>query len=356
MNNDNNLQNTNGVPVQGNVPVQQPQPAVTNEVQVGVPSASVVPNPVPEEVVPAPVQNEVIPGPTPEEAIPASNTEQVILETAPKKAGGNFMLIVVVLLLVLAVVYIDDVIQFIEENIIATNPTDVSDADSDNLVGGYILLNDTTGSMKVNSIKFYNFKKNNDKFTVTLNYESLEQFDDIASENIYIEFYNSNKEVLYKSLFVVDGKIEKNVVRTYSVSLDSEVLQSSLYALVKVYSKDELSKTSSLSCKYKTNNAGFTEVYKHDFSFKNDMLVSYTVNKKVEVTTSSAASTRALNDIETENNTLVNAGLSSTYSEGSLVYTINLETLEAEYIPLYTKGTTSISVKNKEVFKKWECE
>ena len=35
---------------------------------------------------------------------------------------------------------------------------------------------------------------------------------------------------------------------------------------------------------------------------------------------------------------------------------IDLENLKADYIPLYKKGTSTLSVKNKEVFKKWECE
>ena len=129
-----------------------------------------------------------------------------------------------------------------------------------------------------------------------------------------------------------------------------------MYALVKIYSKAELEKTSKLSCKYINKGTGYSETYKHDFNFKNDMLYSYTVNKKVDVQASSTASTVALDALKSEYELLTNGNLTGTYTENSLLYTITLDNIEGEFIPLYSKGMTSFTVKDKEVFKKWECE
>lgn len=364
MNNENNIQN------QINPQVAQPQvvaqlvPAV--QPQVVAPSvAPVQTQPVAQPVVQttpvqqAPVAAEatVIDNNVPSaDVVPTVVEEQVVLDNSQKNSGSNFILIILVLLLVVGLMYAEEIMQFVENNIISSDPTGVGDGNGDSLVGGYLLLNDVNGNMTVRSIKFYNLKKNSNNFTIGLNYESELEFKNISEENIYIEVYTSNKELLYKHLFNVEEKISKNVVRTYSFELDADVFESAYYALVKTYSNAELEKITNLSCKYRASNDGYNELYKHFFSFKNDMLVSYSVDKKVEVNATSTSSTIAMNNIKQEHDALEMAKLPSTYSEGSLIYTINLETLDADYIPLYKKGTSSFSVKNKEVFKKWECE
>lgn len=291
-----------------------------------------------------------------DETAPMIKEEEIILDNSQKKSTSNVILIFVVLLVVVSLMYAEEIMQFVQDNIIASNPTGVGEGNGDNLVGGYILLDDNTSSIKVHSIKFYNFKKNASKFSIGLNYESDEEYENVSAENVYIEIYNADKELLHKHLFNVGEKISRNIVRTYSFELETDVFESAHYALVKLYTEEDLNKETKLSCKYRMSNEGYNELYKHDFTFKNDMLVSYTVDKSVEVISTSTSSSKALNSIKEENNTLINAGLTSTYSDGKLVYSIDLEKLEADYIPLYPKGTSLTSVKNKEVFKKWECE
>lgn len=373
MNNDNNVQNQINPQVAQPQVVAQPVPTVQPQV-VAQNVAPVQAQPVAQPVVqtqpvqqapvasvnndiPAPAEATVIDNNVPsEEVVPTVVEEQVVLDNSQKKGGSNFVLIVLVLLLVVGLMYAEEIVQFIETNIIASDPTGVGEGNGDSLVGGYLLLNDVNGNMTVRSIKFYNLKKNSSNFTIGLNYESDLEYKNISEENIYLEVYNSNKELLYKHLFNVDEKISKNVVRTYSFELDADVFEDSFYALVKTYSNAELEKITNLSCKYRVSNDGYNELYKHFFTFKSDMLVSYSVDKKVEVSATSTSSTIAMNNIKQEHDALEMAKLPSTYSEGSLVYSIDLETLDADYIPLYKKGTSSLSVKNKEVFKKWECE
>ena len=49
----------------------------------------------------------------------------------------------------------DEIIEFVEENIISTNPSDVSDSNGDNLVGGYILLTDSTTNTNISGTTMF---------------------------------------------------------------------------------------------------------------------------------------------------------------------------------------------------------
>ena len=199
-------------PVVQTTPVQQAPvasaPSVNNEIPVAA-EATVIDNNVPSaDVVPTVVE------------------EQVVLDNSQKKSGSNFILIILVLLLVVGLMYAEEIMQFVENNIISSDPTGVGDGNGDSLVGGYLLLNDVNGNMTVRSIKFYNLKKNSNNFTIGLNYESDLEFKNISEENIYIEVYTSNKELFIAHLdevlskykmyeFTLDLKLEEQDLPTH---------------------------------------------------------------------------------------------------------------------------------------------
>ena len=282
--------------------------------------------------------------------------KQVVLETAPVKNDSNFGLIIVVILLVLSVIYIDDIITFVQSNILTTNPIGVGPSNGDNLVDGYLILNDTTASAKVGSIKFYNFKKHPKTLSVSLNYVSDFDYKDVSTKLIFIEFYNSEKEMIYRYLFSSPQKVEKFVVRTYTIELDEELYNEAYFANIKIHSESDVLKSTKLSCTYENSNDNYKEKYKRDYIFKNDMLVSYSVNKSVEVIKENSNSKKVLDNLKKENEGLMNAGISSTYKVNSLLYNVNLVVPNDKYVPIYIKNTSSDYIKNKEVAKKWICE
>ena len=51
-------------------------------------------------------------------------------------------------------------------------------------------------------IKFYNFRKNDSGKYISFNYLSSVKYSDIKDEEIYLELYDSNKEILYKVLLI----------------------------------------------------------------------------------------------------------------------------------------------------------
>jgi hypothetical protein len=284
------------------------------------------------------------------------NTDQVVINNAKKKSSGNFILIFLVLLLILVVFNMNEIITFFEDNVVHTSPIDVGEGNSDNLIDGYVYIGDNTASLKVLDIKFYNFKKNTDKNQIRFNYISDSNYNNIANKKIYIEFYNSNKELLYKELFDVTDKINENSVNNYFIKINNDSFDKIQYAFVKTYTEDEVLVESTLVCKNNIENNGFVEENTRTFNFVNDMISKYTVEKKIIISEESNLSSDALLKLENEYNSLINLNIKTFYESGNLVYTIDYDNLNEEYVPLYLNGSTIGYIKNNEILEKWNCE
>ena len=334
-------------PVQSTTPIVETQGQSTTESAV---EPALTPNPASigeSQLPPSPTEQVVVP--------PVSGSETVVIDTVKKK-GSNSILVVLVLLLAASVYFMDDIIKFFEENVISTNPGSVNNTDNYNLVDGFILLDDNTSYMKKEKIKFYNFKKNEAENSVSLNFVSEKIYNNISDSEIYIELYNSDKNILYKELFNPNEKIEKNMVRTYSLNLTNDVYYDAFYALVKTYTKEEIESKTTLTCKYKIEEEGYNLLYKNIYTFTNNTLINYEVLKELNVTTSNASSKKYLNDIKKEYETVNKVNIANTYENNKLTYKVDVNNLPEEFIPLYNNKSTPTVIKNKDTLKKWECE
>lgn len=289
--------------------------------------------------------------------LPELPKEQVIIETVKKKEKSNVPFIIVLVVIVfLAIYYMEDIIDFVDNTINNKNPSSVIETDDNNLVEGYILIDDNTGNIKVNSLKFYNFKKNSEELSIILNYVSSEKITNIKDEKIYIEFYNSNKEVLYKEVFEFDGILYANEIKTHSVKLNSDVFSDASYALVKTYNDSELNKEEKLVCEFKENTEEYNVLYKNTYTFRNELLVGYEVYKMYETIQDSTKETKYKKEIESEYKYIKENNIENTYENNTLTYKVDLQTDLNGFIPLYEKNTSITSIKNKDILKKWECE
>lgn len=295
---------------------------------------------------------------TPEVEMPQMNTEHVVLDNAKKKQSSDIGILIIIIIMIISVLNMDKIIRFVENNIMQKPPTGVSDANGENLYDGLVKINDEKSGITVNKkIRFYNFQKNNELFEITLNYKTLVDMKDISEKGYYIELYNSNKDVLYKELFLKEGKHTANDVGTHKIQLDSNIFESAIYASSVMYEEKDKNKETTLNCMYKVNNAGYNELYKHKFVFKNDMLVKYDVDKSLElIDVNNASAKKAKNAIQDEYDKLNMLDLPATYENEKLQYSIDLENVTSSYIPLYKKGTTSFVVNDREEYLKWECE
>ena len=349
MNNQNNNQNVvPNVANPNNVVSPTPMPASPTQNYASQPQAQ------PTQTVPqTPVQNNTIQTPasltgeSPKLNVPVTpsvpSPQEVTVVNTTKSKASNFILIVFLILLVVFVYNIDTVLKYYD-NYMKTGSLkiDTNTTNTDNLVNGYILIDDSTGSIRLEKINFYNFRKSG-SLTVSFNYLSSIDYTDTNTLGLFVELYNSSKELIYKEKFKINS-IEKNSVRMQDIVLDNYVYTNAYYALVKKYTDSDESVSSSLNCTYEDDNVS----YKTVFTFNNNSLIKYSVDKSLKNNISKK-------ELDNEYNA-ISSYITATYANNKLTYTVDLTNYNTEFNPMYLYGTTPKVVRVKEELKKWKCE
>lgn len=373
MDNTNNVNNgvgsENSVPVNNGVSVPNTQPEVANSntqqvvgqtsvsegiqtntpqpVEAVQPQTVVAPTVQPSPVTPMP-EAPAMPEVAPMEAAPME--EQVI--STHKKKTSNLIMYVLVIILILFVVFIDPIKEFITDKITDFKPNNPNT--SENLIGGFLKLEEKTGYIKVNNIKYYNVKKSNGT-NIVLNYEPYKNSSSIEKEGIYIELYNADKEILSKTIFN-PSTVEKNVVRTFTFEVTNDVYTDAFYALVKTYTDEELKSTKTLTCKYTVNNDNITLNYVNTYEFINNSLTKYNVDKTFSYKEDNTESNKYKDELKSEYLNINDFNIKSEYNDTTLKYSVDLSNEIKDFKPLYKKDTIITVIKNKEELKKWKCE
>ena len=327
--------------------VQTNTPQTAQPVQSVQPQTVVAPTMQPTPATPMP-EMPAMPEVAPMEAAPME--EQV--SSTHKKKTSNLIMYILVIILILFVVFIDPIKEFITDKIIDFKPNNPNT--SENLISGFLKLEEKSGYIKVNNIKYYNVKKSNET-NIILNYEPYKNSSNIEKEGIYIELYNADKEILSKTLFN-PSKIEKNVVRTFTFEVTNDVYTDAFYALVKTYTDEELKSTKTLTCKYTVNNDNITLNYVNTYEFINNSLTKYNVNKTFSYKEDNTESNKYKGELKSEYLNINDFNIKSEYNDTSLKYSIDLSNEIKDFRPLYKKDTIITIVKNKEELKKWKCE
>ena len=265
-----------------------------------------------------------------------------VIQTAPKRKTSNFIIILFLVLLILFVFNIDTVITIYDQYKNAGNPQNPINKNTNNLTDGYIKINENASSIKLKDIKFYNFRQTQGK-GITFSYEVLAKIDDAKALEIYIELYNSEKEIIYKELYNPSQKLEKDTVRTYIMDVDKEIYDVTFYALVKVYTEQEKNDIKTLACSKEDKKY----IYKNKYTFTNNGLTSYDVEKTSKIEDDA--------NIKKEYESLLDVN-NATYDDHVLRYTVDLSKDNGELIIPYEKDTAMIWVKNNLTSKEWNCE
>ena len=327
--------------------VQTNTPQTAQPVQSGQPQTVAAPTVQPTTATPIPEMT-AMPEFAPMEAAPM---EKQVISTHKKKTS-NLIMYILVIILILFVVFIDPIKEFITDKIIDFKPNNPNT--SENLISGFLKLEEKSGYIKVNNIKYYNVKKSNES-NIILNYEPYKISSNIEKEGLYIELYNADKEILSKTLFN-PSKIEKEVVRTFTFEVTNDVYTDAFYALVKTYTDEELKSTKTLTCKYTVNNDNITLNYVNTYEFINNSLTKYNVNKTFSYKEDNTESNKYKDELKSEYLNINDFNIKSEYNDTSLKYSIDLSNEIKDFRPLYKKDTIITIVKNKEELKKWKCE
>ena len=355
-------------------PVVEPTPSVET-----APNVETVPSVETAPVQEAPVVPEVPTTPVVEVApvMPAQTTTTdsvVVVSNEKRKTASNFILIVMALGLVAFVFYIDEAIIFFENNILphtpfatkitGTNNGNSNSTGTDNLVDGFLKVDDSTSFYWYDKIKFYNVVKSGNS-NMLVGFLSDKNYNDVDSLGLNIELYNSEKGLLYKTEFKPAGnKIENSSASTVTFKVNELVYNNAYYAKIVTYTDSEKNSSQTLKCTRDDKNEDYLLYYENVYTFKNNNLVSYDVSVKLNALNNNKNTKNVKNYLSKENTNVKKYEIQTTFDDTSedkitsFSYSVDLNNVNESFNLLYEKDSTpvyiNLSEKSKE--KKWTCE
>ncbi len=296
--------------------------------------------------------------------VPSENKQIVTEINTTTKKTNNAIIFILIAILALVSYFFNDIANFYQETLFPlftnndknSDNNTINDDNGFNLVDGYIKVGEPNSYINLKDIKFYNFRKNDSGKYISFNYLSSVKYSDIKDEEIYLELYNSNKEILYKELFNSESVIDKDSVSTYKLNVNESEYNNVSYALVKIYSDSEKKSTSKLVCTYKINNEFINLKYINTYEFINNSLTKYSVSKGYEKIQDNAIILGTQEEIKNEYINITKYNITSKYNDVSLEYSIDLSNYPKDFNPLYERNTIITIIKNKEKLKGWECK
>ena len=346
---------TNQTPVQTNANVPNVSTLSSEDliIQGGVnapaPSVPVTPN-VPVTPTPMPQTNEpVTPTPMPAPADPNAKVEPINMTSNQPQAAdvtvinntktktSHIGVFIIAVVLILFVINVDKIVSLYDQYMKPSSLT-TNNNSSDNLSDGYIPIGESSSSKKEKEITFNHFVKGEGN-TLKFNYNSSVNYINPSTLNIYIEIYNSNKQLIYVGSFKPETSIESNSVSQYSMPLDSDIYNKASFVIVKTVTNDT---NTSMNCSYSDEKFSYSNKY----NFLNGGLNTYEITKKYIGT---------IEDNTLENEYInMDKNLNPTYEDNTLKYTVNVE--DNSDSSLYSKGVSSNYIKTIEEAKEWKCE
>ena len=330
----------------------------------------------PVAVAPAPMPSQfstpqINVAPAPAQTVTPAAEELVVVSNEKRKTASNVILVLLTISLVVFVFYIEEAVDFIETNILPKTPFannvnnngNGTSTDNGSLIDGYIKIDDATASYNYEKIRFYNFSKSGGG-NILVNYESTKNYNNVDKLGLYIEIYDSERSVLYKSLFApTNNKVENSSVGSVLLKVNDIIYKNAYFAKIVTYSESDLSSTQTITCTYDYSNTDYLLAEKVVYNFKNNNLVSYDVSKRLEVLENNKNSKNAKSVLSKENSNMQKYEITTVYSEAdsknvNFSYSITLDNANEGLNLLYDKTATpkSVELGEKSKEKKWVCE
>lgn len=279
----------------------------------------------------------------------------------------NRLLLLIVILLIIFVILLPTITSWIDKKSIFSYNKQVQEIVNNKTVDGMLEMDKEEGSITVKNIRFYNpSKKTNNELSIVYLPES--SIKDVNDLNIYIEFYNSNKMVIYRTKFVSDKKLERKVHGTINIKVNEMIFKEAKYAKVTIIKDNEFETSDEvLICTQKFTDENYEVEYKTTYNFSQKGLTSYQVTKKAnkkentetpieeEETTNKYA-----DEFKKEAEMISETNIEElTYDEDYITYTVDLFTLDtkkSDFSPSYNLGNVKRQIKLGEESKKWSCK
>ena len=150
----------------------------------------------------------------------------------------NRLLFIILIGLVVLVLLLPKITSLFNKKSIFSYSDEVKDIEEQETINGMLEIGSETGSITAKKIKFYNFIKKSDN-TIDFIYLPQSGIKNPNELNIFIELYNSKQNIIYRTKFVHDSKLERKVQGTYTLTINSTLYSEAKYAkVVIIESKD----------------------------------------------------------------------------------------------------------------------
>lgn len=279
-----------------------------------------------------------------------------VVNTEKKKEPSNAIIFIFVFVIFAFIFFIDDIVNiFTEDNYIYFNGGNETNLSSDNLVGGYIEVGSKNSYMKLEDIRFYNFKQGNEG-EILLNYLSSKSIKNTSNLSINILLYDGAKTLIYKEVFDVKD-LSKDTVKQYVLKVDNNVYFDVRFAKVVIFNEKEMKEESSIICNYNKTDGDVTVDYSISYNFINNDLKSYIVTKKIDAKVNEGdIYTKYNNELISEKDNAIKNNISVSDDVNYLNYSVDLNSVSSNYMPYYKINTLPYTINYKETLKGWICK
>ena len=281
------------------------------------------------------------------------------LKNTLEERKENRIIFIILIVLVLFVLALPKVMSWFNKSSIFSYSNTVNEVTSKDTIDGMLEIGKEKGSITAKNIQFYNFTKrrNNEISVVYLPTTGIKKVNEM---NIYIELYNSSKNIIYRTQFTSNTKLERKVQGIFTLKVLDDIYKDAKYAKIEVINEKDWGKpTKALTCTNETTKSKYTLTEKVTYNFSEKGLINYKVSKKVKGNVEDTENP-FLESIHDESKIISNTNISDlNYDEDFIEYTVILKELEVKksgYIPLHSHGSILRTVKLEETSKKWKCE
>ncbi len=275
----------------------------------------------------------------------------------------NIIIIIILLtILLIAVFLVPKVYTLLSSGrgFVLTN--DSSDIDDKHSINGFLEIGKDEGYIIAKKIQFYSFiKKENNVLSYKLMAET--GLKDVKGYNIYIELYNSKKNVIYRTKFDNYDTLNRKTIERVNLSLNENIYGEATYAkLVILNDKNFEVMDKDMTCSFSDVNDMYTLNSTYTYSFSTNGLVSYKVTRKLIpnpdylTNINTTDPNNPLLIIGREGESLSKIGIDTLeYSDTDINYSVNLlkNSVDGEK---YTLGNTYRQIKLESEKDNWRCE
>lgn len=232
---------------------------------------------------------------------------------------------------------------------------------SNNTNDGFLTIGSSEGNIIARKVQFYSFEKRENN-SISFTYLSESSIDDVSKSNLYIELYNSSKNLVYREKFVPSStKLERKQNSSYSMNLLATIYGESTYAKINILEdKDFAISSTTLTCNKTENNVANIK-NTMVFTFSTNGLVSYIIERSASINDedntleSDSEEVKEENVFASEYNKLLDSSVSDiTYEKNYIKYNVKLLEV-SDFDVLYELASTPRQVKLDLESKNWSC-